>query len=961
MRLADLCAKNCWMWCASCHSDSDRVVVGSDDGHIELLQMSFDAVHALYKDRYAYRENLTEVVVHHLISDRKVRIKCRDYVQRLSLYKNKLAVQLSDKVCIYESNPDETQDMHFRLRRERIHASNTIPCESMIITGINILFFETNIAQMFSFDGVLLRQWSLESNITCVKISSGPEGKEGIILGLQNGLVCKLYIDNIAAIDITRRNSPIKCIDMSLNREKIAIVDKENVLTIIELKSQNIIFTTTNVNGVCFNTEVDDMLCYSSMDQSIYVISGLVSKVDSNATPSGSEKDVVEPQQQFLFLYGYPIGYNGQKIFCLYHNNMVGLDVPQNVNIVKAVELNDYTNAYHIACLGATENDWKYLGMKSLRHNHLQIARNCFNRLKDNKFLYLIDQVEKHITNGGSVTNTAGTASSNGGESIFNMKANIGVGRTNESGTVATSTSTASGTKRIRGIEKTSEKSSVNSTVVVHAPLPVQFQAEILAYEGHVHEAAKAYARSGNITEAIRVFTDLRLWNEAKQLAESSNIPNLVNTLIQKQAKWLHEINDWKASSEIYVSMNQYMNAAKIINDLGLGSNGWQLALQHVVRSCPKEETDVLIYCGNLFLMSNEDDYAREVYFKLGNINKIMEIYIKRENWVEAAKLANENDGKFDSHMFLPYAEWLLTQDKYDEAINAFKKANRYDLSHKVLNELTFNSIVECRFKDAAYYYWLMSKELTTTLNTNISILNSKKSSSLSDEEREKLKIIQQENMLKQLEYEHNSDLYYAYSHIHAYITDPFTNQHPDMLFQVSRFIINSLGNLDVIPHGISKACTIYTLAKHSMILGTYKLARFAYDRLQKLIIASRWLEDIEREMLIVQAKPVRDEQEHLPVCYRCGSINPLLNPFTNKFAKGDVCTNCGHPFVRSFINFDILPLVEFVPELSISDEEAIELIRTPPNLRSGNNMNQWNEGIDDLLHARMYACIFPL
>jgi intraflagellar transport protein 122 len=49
--------------------------------------------------------------------------------------------------------------------------------------------------------------------------------------------------------------------------------------------------------------------------------------------------------------------------------------------------------------------------------------------------------------------------------------------------------------------------------------------------------------------------------------------------------------------------------------------------------------------------------------------------------------------------------------------------------------------------------------------------------------------------------------------------------------------------------------------------------------------------------------------------------------------ARGDVCTNCGHPFVRSFINFDILPLVEFVPEPSISDEEAIELIRqTPPN-----------------------------
>jgi intraflagellar transport protein 122 len=135
------------------------------------------------------------------------------------------------------------------------------------------------------------------------------------------------------------------------------------------------------------------------------------------------------------------------------------------------------------------------------------------------------------------------------------------------------------------------------------------------------------------------------------------------------------------------------------------------------------------------------------------------------------------------------------------------------------------------------------------------------------------------------------------------------------------------------------------------MLLGAFKLARHAYDRLLKLQIPARWDEEVEHDMLIVQAKPVRDDPEHLPVCFRCSSTNPLLNPFTNKFAKGDVCTNCGHPFVRSFINFDILPLVEFVPEPSISDEEAIELIRTNPIVsRSSNGMaspmrSGWNEG----------------
>jgi hypothetical protein len=114
---------------------------------------------------------------------------------------------------------------------------------------------------------------------------------------------------------------------------------------------------------------------------------------------------------------------------------------------------------------------------------------------------------------------------------------------------------------------------------------------------------------------------------------------------------------------------------------------------------------------------------------------------------------------------------------------------------------------------------------------------------------------------------------------------------------------------------------------------------------LQITLSKSKKQDEIELDMLIVQAKPVRDDPDILPVCYRCSSTNPLLNPFTNKFAKGDVCTNCGHPFVRSFVNFDILPLVEFVPEPRISDEEAIELIRQAGGVRMGGGKSGWKEG----------------
>jgi hypothetical protein len=46
-----------------------------------------------------------------------------------------------------------------------------------------------------------------------------------------------------------------------------------------------------------------------------------------------------------------------------------------------------------------------------------------------------------------------------------------------------------------------------------------------------------------------------------------------------------------------------------------------------------------------------------------------MALYAKRHMWNNAARLADENEGKFDVKVFLPYAEWLVAQDRYDEAM----------------------------------------------------------------------------------------------------------------------------------------------------------------------------------------------------------------------------------------------------------------------------------------------------
>jgi intraflagellar transport protein 122 len=64
----------------------------------------------------------------------------------------------------------------------------------------------------------LEREWVLDSNIRYVKTVSGPPKREGMLVGLKNGSVLKLFIDNAFPIPLVKQTTPIKVVDISSDR-----------------------------------------------------------------------------------------------------------------------------------------------------------------------------------------------------------------------------------------------------------------------------------------------------------------------------------------------------------------------------------------------------------------------------------------------------------------------------------------------------------------------------------------------------------------------------------------------------------------------------------------------------------------------------------------------------------------------------------------------------------------------
>ncbi|CAE7873602.1 ift122, partial [Symbiodinium sp. KB8] len=312
-------------------------------------------------NRYAYRDTMTDVIVQHMITEQRVRIKCRDYVKKIAVYRDRLAVQTPDRVTIYELDPDDPYDMHYKYE-EKIHKK--LDCNLLVVTSEHVILCQERKLQLYDYSGVKTREWVLEAVIRYIKVVGGPRGREGLLVGLKSGTVLKIFVDNPFPIHLVKHNASIRCLDLSMTRKKLAVVDENASCLVFDLETKEQVFKEANANSVAWNTEMEDMLCFSG--------NGMLSIKTSNF-PIHQQK-----------LQGFVVGFNGSKIFCLHYVAMQTIDVPHYIDARK------WDKAYRVACLGITDTDWRLLGVSALKAMQLEVARKAFIRIRDVRYIELM-------------------------------------------------------------------------------------------------------------------------------------------------------------------------------------------------------------------------------------------------------------------------------------------------------------------------------------------------------------------------------------------------------------------------------------------------------------------------------------------------------------------------------------------------------------------------------------------
>ena len=165
-------------------------------------------------------------------------------------------------------------------------------------------------------------------------------------------------------------------------------------------------------------------------------------------------------------------------------------------------------------------------------------------------------------------------------------------------------------------------------------------------------------------------------------------------------------------------------DSLKAVQLIGEGKEiDWKENLRRVAELLPAHESSALETCASFFMDSQERNYAIDIYKKLKNYSKLIQIYSQRQEWAEVKAIMDSHMSMVEKSDILPYAGWLAINDKIEEALNIYSKVDSSEHCRKFIEEMIHIAITENKFKNIVYYYYLLG---TIELSNIVSAFPSK-------------------------------------------------------------------------------------------------------------------------------------------------------------------------------------------------------------------------------------------